>query len=143
MSNETSTSRSSRGLIGSVGALTGSLLGALFTLVGRGIDETISYIERWLLDAKRAQYGLAVTRILLGLTGLGLLATNFRTRYYSFGSGSAWNGEATEPVSDFPQKWIFSLFHKLALHDVWLTVATLGLAALAIIVTLGWRTKIT
>ena len=143
MSNETSTSRSSRGLIGSVGALTGSLLGALFALVGRSIDETISYIERWLLDAKRAQYGLAVTRILLGLTGLGLLATNFRTRYYSFGSGSAWNGEATEPVSDFPQIWIFSLFHKLALHDVWLTVATLGLAALAIIVTLGWRTKIT
>ena len=107
MSNETSTSRSSRGLIGSVGALTGSLLGALFALVGRGIDETISYIERWLLDAKRAQYGLAVTRILLGLTGLGLLATNFRTRYYSFGSGSAWNGEATEPVT-LPQIWISS-----------------------------------
>jgi len=143
MNNETSNGRPSRGVIGAVGALVGSLLGAFAALVGRGIDDTISFIERWLLDAKRARYGLAVTRILLGLTGLGLLATNFRTRYYAFGSGSAWNGEAAEPVSDFPQIWIFSLFHKLALHDVWLTVATLGLAGLAIIVTLGWRTRVT
>src|SRR5690625_8028158 len=100
MSNEPANGRTSRGLIGAVGALVGSLLGALVALVGRGIDETVSFIERWLLDAKRTQYGLAVTMILLGLTGLGLLATNIRIRYYAFGSGSAWHGEAAEPISD-------------------------------------------
>lgn len=125
MSTENPHEQKPRGLISTMSTLAGRLLGALLALVGRGIDEAISYIEHWLLDAKRAQYGLAVTRVLLGLTGLGLLATNFRTRYYAFGSGSAWNGEAAQPLSDFPHIWIYSLFHKLALHDVWLTVATL------------------
>src|SRR5699024_3048380 len=45
-------------------------------------------------------------------------------------------------VSDFPQIGIFSLFHRLALHDVWFTLAYLALGALAVLVILGWRMKI-
>ncbi|MGO1973801.1 MAG: HTTM domain-containing protein [Propionibacteriaceae bacterium] len=100
------------------------------------------FIESWLLDAKHARYGLAVTRILLALTGIGLLLANFRTRLYIFGSGSAWNGEAAEPISDFPQIWIFSLFHRIALDDVAFTLAYLALLVLAVLVGLGWHTKL-
>ncbi|MPV49506.1 MULTISPECIES: HTTM domain-containing protein [unclassified Pseudactinotalea] len=131
-----------RGPLTAAGSLAGTLLSELFGVLGRGLDRGIERIEYWLVDARHARYGLAITRILLGLTGLGLLITNFRTRYYAFGSGSAWNGEAAQPVSDFPQIWIFSLFHRLALHDGWFTLACLVLGALAVLVILGWRTKI-
>ena len=118
------------------------LVGELFRMIGALMDRGIAFVESWLVDAKRARYGLAVTRILLGVTGLGLLATNFRTRYYAFGSGSAWNGEAGQPLSDFPQIPIFSGFHRLALNDTAFTAAYLALAGMAVLVTLGWRMKI-
>ena len=120
----------------------GVLVSEVTRMLGELVDRTIVFVESWLVDAKRAAYGLAVTRILLGLTGLGLLATNFRTRYYAFGSGSAWNGEAAQPLSDFPQIWLFSGFHRLALNDAAFTAAYLALAALAVLVILGWRTKL-
>ncbi|WP_235912423.1 HTTM domain-containing protein [Ruania zhangjianzhongii] len=118
------------------------LIGELLRMIGSLVDRGIAFVESWLVDAKRARYGLAITRILLGVTGLGLLATNFRTRYYAFGSGSAWNGEAAQPVSDFPQIPIFSGFHRVALNDTAFTAAYLALAALAVLVILGWRMKI-
>ena len=120
----------------------GTLIGELFRMIGELIDRGIAFVESWLVDAKRARYGLAITRILLGVTGLGLLATNFRTRYYAFGSGSAWNGEAAQPLSDFPQIPIFSGFHRLALNDAAFTAAYLALAGMAVLVILGWRMKI-
>lgn len=100
------------------------------------------FIESWLMDSKHALYGIAVTRILLALTGIGLLITNYGTRLYTFGSGAAWNGEAAEPQSDLPHIWVFSLFHRLALNDVGLTLAYLALFGLAVLVLLGWRMKI-
>ena len=100
------------------------------------------YVEDWLLGEKHAKYGLAVARMLLALTGTGLLVANFRTRLYTFGSGSAWNGEALHPASDFPQIGIFSLFHRLALHDIAFTLGYLGLLGLAVLVLVGWRMKI-
>ena len=98
--------------------------------------------ESWLLDEKKSIYGLAVTRIVLGLTGIGLLLTNFSTRLYAFGSGSAWNGEGAEPVSDFPQMWLFSWFHRVAYDDMLFTTLYLVLLALAVAFTIGWRFKI-
>ncbi|RLP70672.1 HTTM domain-containing protein [Mycetocola reblochoni] len=95
--------------------------------------------EAWLLDSKKALYGLAVTRIIFGLTGLGLLLSNFATRLYTFGSGSAWNGEASDPVSAFPSIWLFSSFHSVMLDDVAFTLLYLVLMVLAVLVTLGWR----
>ncbi|HUH53964.1 MAG TPA: HTTM domain-containing protein [Microbacteriaceae bacterium] len=102
----------------------------------------IKFIEDWLLDSKKALYGIAVTRILLGITAFGLLLTNYRTRLYSFGSGSVWNGEVLEPKSDFPQIWLFSPFHSAITNDFVYTVLYLLLMGLSVLVVLGWRTKI-
>ena len=98
--------------------------------------------ESWLLDAKHAQYGLAVTRMVMGLVGLGLLVTNFTARLYTFGQGSAWNGELDDPVSDFPHIWLFSLFHRAADDAALFTVLYLLLAVLAVAIILGWRTRV-
>lgn len=89
-----------------------------------------------------ATYGLAVTRILLGITGVGLIATNFAARHYVFGVGSAWNGEIAAPKSDFPNIWLFSLFHHAVTRPWMFTLLLLLLGALAIVVILGWRTRI-
>ena len=49
-------------------------------------------------------YGLSVTRILIGLTGVGLLLTNFSSRLLAFGSGSAWNGEGAGARQRLPRR---------------------------------------
>ena len=98
--------------------------------------------ESWLLDTKHAQYGLAVTRIVVGFVGIGLLLTNFNARLYTFGEGSAWNGELAEPVSDFPNIWLFSLFHTVADSAALFTLCYILLGILAVIIMLGWRTRV-
>lgn len=120
----------------------GRLLRMLFATLGRIARDTWLWTESWLLDEKKSLYGLAVTRILLGLTGVGLLLTNFSTRLYTFGAGSAWNGEGVRPVSDFPRIWLFSWFHRVAYDDVLFTALYLVLLALAVMFTLGWRFKV-
>ncbi|WP_430591938.1 HTTM domain-containing protein [Humidisolicoccus flavus] len=121
---------------------------ALGEMIASGVAKTIGSaiqlcrtIDNWLLDSKHASFGIAVTRILLGLTALGLLLTNFNTRLYSFGSGAAWNGEMAEPVSSFPQIWLFSAFHAVLGNDVLFTLMYIGLMVLAALVVLGWRFK--
>lgn len=125
-----------------LGRFVGYLVQSLVELVAGLVGRVLSFSERWLVDAKHATYGLAVTRILLGLTAVGLLLANFSTRLYAFGSGSAWNGEAAEPISDFPRIWVFSLFHRIALDDVAFTAAYLVLLVLAVALTVGWRTRL-
>lgn len=131
-----------RAYVVGAGRFTAALLAALGNLIDRLGKDVLAGVETWLTEDKHAKYGLAVTRILLGLTGVGLLLTNLRTRLYTFGAGSAWNGEAAHPSSDFPRIWAFSLFHRLALHNTWFTVAYLGLLVLAVLVVLGWRMRI-
>ncbi|MFL4475924.1 HTTM domain-containing protein [Paeniglutamicibacter sp. MACA_103] len=99
-------------------------------------------VENWLLDSKKATYGLAVTRILFSITALGLLASNFSTRFYTFGSGSAWTGELAAPKSEFPNIWLFSLFHRVVENDVVFTLLYLLVAALAFTVLIGYRTRL-
>ena len=101
-----------------------------------------NWLEEMLTGRYHATYGLAVTRILIGLTGLGLLLTNFNARHYAFGVGSAWNGEIADPKSDFPNIWLFSLFHRVVTTPPLFTAMILGLALLAILIILGWRTRI-
>ncbi|GAA1861406.1 HTTM domain-containing protein [Brevibacterium marinum] len=101
-----------------------------------------NWLEEMLTGRYHATYGLAVTRILIGLTGLGLLLTNFSARHYAFGVGSAWNGEIAEPQSDFPNIWLFSLFHRAVTNPPLFTAMILGLAVLAVLIILGWRTRI-
>lgn len=120
----------------------GRLVTLLVQTLWRIARDTWLWCEAWLLDNKASLYGIAVTRILIGLTGIGLLLSNFSTRLYTFGSGSAWNGEGAEPVSDFPKIWIFSWFHRVAYDDVLFTTLYLVLFALAVLFTIGWRFKI-
>ncbi|NDK32935.1 HTTM domain-containing protein [Nesterenkonia haasae] len=111
----------------------------------RALHRARAQVNAWealLTGSYKATYGIAVTRILMGLTGLGLLLTNFRSRHYTFGVGSAWSGEIVEPMSDFPNIWLFSLFHQAAPTPWLFTLLYIGLALLAIVVIVGWRTRI-
>ncbi|TGD31057.1 HTTM domain-containing protein [Brevibacterium sp. S22] len=108
------------------------------TAIARGWDR----LEVLLTGRYHATYGLAVTRILIGLTGLGLILTNFNARHYAFGVGNAWSGEIADPKSDFPNIWLFSLFHRVVTVPPLFTAMMIGLAILAIVITLGWRTRI-
>ncbi|SMX95741.1 Vitamin K-dependent gamma-carboxylase [Brevibacterium sp. Mu109] len=118
------------------------LLSQLWHGIVKVIADLYFFSENWLLDTKHAQYGLAVTRIIIGFVGIGLLLTNFNARLYTFGEGSAWNGELAEPVSDFPNIWLFSLFHNVADNPALFTLLYILLGILAVIIMLGWRTRI-
>ncbi len=120
----------------------GSMISGFWAAVLSVIDRVSGSIEDWLFNGKKALYGLAVTRILFGVTALGLLAANFSTRLYTFGSGSAWNGELAEPVSDFPKIWIFSAFHAAMGNDVVYTLLYILLGVLAVLFTIGWRFRV-
>ena len=124
------------------GAFIGSLISATWMAAMNGVGNAIAWFEGWLFSSKKALYGLAVTRIIFGLTAIGLLLSNFSTRLYTFGSGSAWNGELAEPLSDFPKIWIFSAFHAVAANDVAFTALYIVLILLAALFTLGWRFRI-
>lgn len=119
-----------------------ALVAGAVTTAWSVLTRALTFIENWLVEAKHAQYGLSVTRILIAATGIGLLLANFSTRLYTFGAGSAWNGEAARPISDFPRIWLFSAFHRLALDNTAFTAAYLGLLALAGLLLLGWRTRL-
>ncbi len=112
------------------------------TLVRTKLAQGWNWLEEMLTGRYHATYGLAVTRILIGFAGLGLILTNFSARHYTFGVGSAWNGEIAEPKSDFPTIWLFSLFHRAVTTPPLFTAMMIGLALLAIVIILGWRTRI-
>lgn len=124
------------------GGFIGSLLSGVWMAAMNGIGSSLAWFERWLFDGKKALYGIAVTRMIFGVTALGLLLANFSTRLYTFGSGSAWNGELAEPVSDFPRIWLFSAFHAVAANDVAFTLLYLVLMVLAVLFMIGWRFRI-
>ncbi|MEV4736391.1 MULTISPECIES: HTTM domain-containing protein [unclassified Microbacterium] len=119
-----------------------SMVAGLWAMVVSAVDRISAFVGDWLFHGKKALYGLAVTRILFGVTALGLLAANFGTRLYTFGSGSAWNGEMARPVSDFPTIWVFSAFHAAMGNDVLYTALYLALAGLAVLFVLGWRFRL-
>ncbi|WP_260855881.1 HTTM domain-containing protein [Curtobacterium sp. 9128] len=110
--------------------------GAL-TLLRRGAG----FSEDWLLGKKRALYGLAVFRILIGVMGMGILAANWSTRLYAYGAGSAWTGQHLYPGSDFPKIWLFGWFNFVGPNDVGFTLSYIGLFVVAFLVAIGWRTK--
>lgn len=122
------------------GALVTVLLQGVVTLYRR-IVAAFGRGEEFLTGSHKATYGIAMTRILLGLTGLGLLLTNFSARHYTFGVGSAWNGELAAPRSDFPEIWLFSLYHHAAATPWLFTLLYLVLMVIAVLIILGWRTR--
>lgn len=124
------------------GAFIGLLIAGVWMAAANGIGKAVQFFEDWLFSGKKSLYGLAVTRIVFGLTALGLLLANFATRLYTFGSGSAWNGEMAQPLSEFPQIWLFSAFHAVAANDTAFTLLYLFLMVLAVLFTLGWRFRL-
>lgn len=127
----------------SIPRFVGLLITHMLKLVWVTLQRGYGWAEGWLLDSRKALYGLAVTRILMGLTALGLLLSNYRTRLYSFGSGSVWNGEAAEPKSDFPSIWLFSIFHRAITNDLVYSLLYIILILLAVLIIVGWRTRVT
>jgi hypothetical protein len=103
-------------------------------MIGTGIDRA----ERWLFDRKKATYGLAVMRILLGVAILGSLVANAADRYYVWGAGSRW---VTPWVSTdgygAPFTWLGG-----ARSEVAFTAGYLIVGALAAMFTVGWRTVV-
>lgn len=111
----------------------------LVTLVAR----TTRFVEDWLFSSAKAQYGTAVTRMLLAGAGIGMLLTNWSTRYYTSGSGGAWSGDIVSPGSDFPKIWIFSIFQTFRTDDFIFSLLYLLTIALGVCVLIGYRTRLT
>lgn len=132
----------SRTPVARVGAFIGLTIAAAWNAVLDGLGAMVEWGDNWLFGGKKALYGLAVTRIVFGLAMLGLLLSNFGTRLYTFGSGSAWNGEIANPISDFSNIWLFSLFNRVAGNDLLFTLCYLALIGLAVLFILGWRFRI-
>lgn len=100
--------------------------------------EVIHRIEGWMVDAKRATYGLSFSRATVGVAVLGILLTNFSTRDVVWGPGSAW-AQMSRDGSSFgtlSQLWATS-------SPALFTVQYLCLIGVAICVIVGWRTRLT
>ena len=91
----------------------------------------------WLLLRRHALYGLSATRIMVGVAALGILLTNFTTRHVVWGPGSFW-AEPFRTGHHF-ESWM-ALF--AGDNPAWFTLRYLILMAIAVALTLGWRTRI-
>ncbi|MCP2267437.1 HTTM domain-containing protein [Promicromonospora thailandica] len=80
---------------------------------------------RWMTRERHATYGLALTRILLGLGTGAYVAANLADRAALWGDGARWTTPAGgQPLPDLP-----------------LTVLCLGVLVVAALVTVGWRAR--
>ncbi|TSD62189.1 HTTM domain-containing protein [Aeromicrobium piscarium] len=102
-------------------------LDRLADLLGRGED--------WVLEKKHALYGLAVSRILVGIAALGVLLANFGHRHALWGGASEW----VEPLRR-DSSWGF-LYWVFDGGPTRFTLTYLLLMAVAIAVIVGWRTR--
>lgn len=111
------------------------------SVVDRGLDAvaaTVAKGEEWLLDTKRATYGVAVVRIIFGGAAVWFLLANFQNRHYLWGDAAQWMSPL-ERNGGFG--WPFTLFDGGS-DPTTLTIKMLVVLALAIAFTLGWRTRI-
>lgn len=86
------------------------------------------------------RFGMAVARILLGVSALGVLLTNFIARYYVYGSGAEWMN-AVYGDNAFTRMPLFSAFRTIHENDTMFTLVYLATALLAAAYTVGWRTR--
>ena len=96
----------------------------------------------WLLDARKATYGLAVMRIGFGAMTVTILAMYIPNFSYSFGQGSRW-GEAlfrNSAVNDYV--WPIPLLFSRDDPDQLLLLKILVLMGVAVVYALGWRMRI-
>ncbi len=132
----------SRGVIPGVARVVVQAVKEGFPLLGRLLGRLFAFVERWLFASPKAQYGTAVTRMLLASAGIGLMLTNFTTRFYTFGTGGAWSGDLAHPGSDFPHVWIFSIFQTFRTNDAVFTLLYVVTLALGVCVFVGYRTRL-
>ncbi len=99
------------------------------------LGRTRDAAERWLTGERHAVHALAAARVLLGVSVLGLLATNFSDRQVWVGDASAWAEPARE-VSQFPEIALLDGVSGDVLTVVYVLVA---LAAAGLV--LGWHAK--
>ena len=101
------------------------------------VDGRRKVIEGWLFDAKHATYGLSLLRILYGLLMMGLLDVNFADRQYIWGVGSRW----LQPLVD--EEGFTRPFTLFSGNSPGLFTATyLLMGFMALLFTLGWRTRL-
>jgi hypothetical protein len=91
--------------------------------------------ERWLVGERHAPHAVAAARILVGLSVLGLLLTNFSSRQVWVGDASAW-AEPARAVSRFPEIRLLDGVSGDLLTVIYVVVL---LAAVGFV--LGWRAK--
>ena len=91
--------------------------------------------EDWLLAEPRGLYGVAVCRIGMALSVLGLLISNFTTRQVWVGQGSVW-AEPARAISQFPE---IALLDGVS-GDI-LTVFYVVTMLAAVSLLLGWHAK--
>lgn len=104
-------------------------------------DARDSFVS-WLLDARRASYGLALMRMAFGGMTLVILALYLPDLSYTFGAGSRW-GEilaARSSVNSYP--WPLPFPFDRGESDLALYIKVGVLAAAAAAYTLGWRMRI-
>lgn len=93
-------------------------------------------VERWFLADKRALHGVALCRILAGLSIFGLLATNFRSRSLLAGPASVWAKPAHD-LSEFPEIGLVS-GHSAA----YVTIFYIATMILSLLFIFGWHTRL-
>jgi hypothetical protein len=93
--------------------------------------------EAWLIDAKRATYGVAVARIGYGTVVVGFVVANFTVRDFIWGPGSGW----VTPIQH-QTAWSFPFIFYNSTDPGWLFTLKfllLGVAGLALL--LGWHSR--
>ncbi|PSL36969.1 vitamin K-dependent gamma-carboxylase-like protein [Labedella gwakjiensis] len=130
-----------QGLRPITGRLKAALRGA-WIAAWQGLGRALLAGESWLTSSKKALYGLSVFRILGGVAALGLLVSNYSTRLYTFGSGSAWNVENIQPTSRFSTMPVFSIMRMIAYDDLLFTAVYVAMIVLSILLILGYRTRL-
>lgn len=93
--------------------------------------------EDRLLTRPLAPYGIALSRILAGLTYVGILVTNFGHRQILFGAASDW---------ERPMREVSAQAGWLHLENVtagWFTLLYLGVIVVGVAYVLGWHTRLT
>src|SRR5690625_4432670 len=87
---------------------------------------------------RRAVYGATALLILVGLTALCFLAANWLNRHYLWGEESAW----LDPMrNNGGLGWPFTWFVD-GVSKGMLTVKMLVVAALLVLLVIGWRTRV-
>ncbi|HUK72746.1 MAG TPA: HTTM domain-containing protein [Streptosporangiaceae bacterium] len=108
------------------------------------VDRRWKTLEGWLFDAKHVTYGLSLLRILYGLLIIGLLDVNFADRQYIWGIGSRWLQPLVAEEGFTRPFTLLSgnspLFSGNSPRIFTATYLLMGFVAL--LFTLGWRTRL-